>query len=128
MDPLGFALENYDAIGKWREQDGKFPVDSSGTLPDGRTFDGPAAMREVLAQHLPEFSRNLVEKMMMYSIGRGITLADRRSIRDIENKWAANGLKFQTLIYEVAHSAPFQFRRSETLETVNPKTKEVAAK
>ena len=128
MDPLGFALENYDAIGKWREQDGKFPVDSSGTLPDGKTFNGPAAMREVLAQRMPDFSRNLVEKMMMYSIGRGITPADRRSIRDIESKWAANGLKFQTLIYEVAHSTPFQSRRGEALEAVNPKNKEVAAK
>ena len=128
MDPLGFALENYDAIGKWREQDGKFAVDSSGTLPDGKTFNGPAAMRDVLAERMPDFARNLVEKMMMYSIGRGITPSDRRSIRQIESKWTANGLKFQTLIYEVAHSAPFQSRRGETLESGNTRHKEVAAK
>ena len=128
MDPLGFALENYDAIGKWREQDGKFPVDSSGTLPDGKTFDGPAAMRQVLADRMPDFARCLIEKMMIYALGRGITPADRRAIAQIETKWGGSDFKFQTLIYEVAHSAPFQSRRGETLETGNPKTKEVAAK
>ena len=128
MDPLGFALENYDAIGKWREQDGKFPVDSSGTLPDGKTFDGPVAMREVLADRMPDFARCLLEKMMIYSLGRGITTADRRTIAQMETNWAASGFKFQTLIYEVAHSAPFQSRRGEVLETGNPKSKEVATK
>ena len=128
MDPLGFALENYDAIGKWRDQDGKFPVDSSGTLPDGKTFDGPAAMRQVLVDRMPDFARCLIEKMMIYSLGRGITPADSRAIAQIETKWAANDFKFQTVIYEVAHSAPFQSRRGEMPETGNPKTKEVAAK
>ena len=128
MDPLGFALENYDAIGKWREQDGKFPVDSSGTLPDGKTFDGPVAMRQVLTDRMPDFARCLIEKMMIYSLGRGITTADRRSIAQMQNNWAANGFKFQTLIYEVAHSPAFQSRRSEALETGNPQSKEVAAK
>lgn len=128
MDPLGFALENYDAIGKWRTQDGKFPVDSSGTLPDGKTFDGPVAMREVLSGRMNDFARCLVEKMMIYSLGRGITLADRRTVEQIENKWAVNGFKFQTLIYEVAHSAPFQSRRGEVSRPGNPKINEVAAK
>jgi len=128
MDPLGFALENYDAIGKWREQDGKFPVDSSGTLPDGKTFDGPAAMRQVLADRMPDFARCLIEKMMIYSLGRGITTADRRAIARIETDWAAGGYKFQTLIYEVAHSAPFQSRRGEASEPANLPTKKVAAK
>ena len=57
MDPLGFALENYDAIGKWRTQDGGFPVDSSGVLPSGKSFSSPAEMRKVLSRMLPDVSR-----------------------------------------------------------------------
>jgi hypothetical protein len=85
-------------------------------------------MRQVLADRMPDFARCLIEKMMIYALGRGITPADRRAIAQIETKWGGSDFKFQTLIYEVAHSAPFQSRRGETLETGNPKTKEVAAK
>ena len=62
MDPLGFALENYNAIGKWRTMDGKFPVDSSGTLPDGSSFQGPADMRRTLIHRLPQFANCLTSK------------------------------------------------------------------
>ena len=72
MDPLGFALENYDAVGKWRTQDGNFPVDSSGVLPSGKSFSSPAEMREVLSGMLPDFSRCLTEKMLTYALGRGL--------------------------------------------------------
>jgi hypothetical protein len=113
MDPLGFALENYDAIGKWRTTDGKFPVDSTGTLPDGTKFDGPAAMREALGARLPQFAQCLVEKMMIYSLGRGVHTSDSRTVSQITRDWAAQGYKFQSLIYEVAHSVPFQSRRGE---------------
>jgi mono/diheme cytochrome c family protein len=113
MDPLGFALEHYDAIGKWRESDGKFPIDSTGTLPDGQTFDGPAAMRQALAGKLPAFAQCLIEKMLVYSLGRGLGPADQRTIDQIQRNWSAQGYRFQTLIYEVARSAPFQSRRGE---------------
>ena len=72
MDPLGFGLENYDGIGKWRTMDGKFPVDSSGVLPNGNTFSTPGEMRAVLKSQLPQFSRCIVEKMLTYSLGRGL--------------------------------------------------------
>ena len=127
MDPLGFALENYDAIGKWRTMDGKFPVDSTGTLPDGTEFNGPAAMREALGARLPQFAQCLAEKIMIYALGRGVGVADNRTVSQIERDWAAQGYRFRTLIYEVAHSVPFQSRRGETVSQ-NSTEKQVAAK
>ena len=113
MDPLGFGLENYDGIGKWRTMDGKFPVDSSGVLPNGNSFSTPAEMRAVLKTQLPQFSRCIVEKMLTYSLGRGLGSYDRRTVDDIDRKLAANGYGFQSLIYEIVRSLPFQSRRGE---------------
>jgi hypothetical protein len=113
MDPLGFGLENYDAIGKWRTQDGSFPVDSSGVLPSGRSFSNPAEMRQVLVELLPEFSRTLTEKMLIYGLGRGLERYDRPTVRDITTKLAAGGYGLQTLVTEVVRSLPFQSRRAE---------------
>ena len=82
MDPLGFGLENYDGIGKWRTMDGKFPVDASGTLPNGKTFATPGQMRSLLESQLPEFARCMAEKMLTYSLGRGLEATiDLRSTR-----------------------------------------------
>ena len=113
MDPLGFGLENYDGIGHWRSMDGKFPVDASGTLPNGKVFATPAAMRAELISQLPEFSRCLTEKMLTFALGRGLQAYDRRTIDEIDRKLAAEGYPFQSLIYEVARSLPFQARRGE---------------
>ncbi|MEO8593857.1 MAG: DUF1592 domain-containing protein [Candidatus Solibacter sp.] len=114
MDPLGFGLENYDGIGAWRTMDGKFPVDSSGTLPNGKTFATPDEMRTLLKTQMPQFSRCLVEKMLTYSLGRGLGSYDRRTIDEIDRKLAANGYGFQSLVYEIVHSLPFQSRRGES--------------
>jgi hypothetical protein len=113
MDPLGFGLENYDAIGRWRTADGKFPVDSSGVLPNGKTFSTPAEMRSLFQTQLPAFSRCITEKMLTYSLGRGLGAADRRTVGEIDRKLAAEGYGFQTLIYEIVRSLPFQSRRGE---------------
>jgi hypothetical protein len=114
MDPLGFALENYNAIGKWRTMDGKFPVDSTGTLPDGSSFQGPADMRQTLIHRLPQFANCLTSKMLEYALGRGIGAADQRAVSSITHNWEANGYRFQALIYEIVNSLPFQSRRAET--------------
>ena len=127
MDVLGFGLENYDGIGKWRTMDGKFPVDASGTFPDGKTFATPAEMRALLAAELPEFARCLAEKMLTYSLGRGLERYDSRSVEDIVRNLSASGYRFQSLIYEVVHSLPFRSRRGEAVHTENAvKPKEVA--
>ena len=128
MDPLGFSLENYDAIGKWRTLDGKFPIDASGTLPNGKTFSTPAEMRAALISELPQFARCVVEKLMMYALGRGIAPYDRREIDGIVGRLAAEGYPFQTAIYEIVRSAPFQMRRGESVQTRNASVKEVAQK
>ncbi|MGA3098046.1 MAG: DUF1592 domain-containing protein [Bryobacteraceae bacterium] len=129
MDPLGFGLENYDAVGKWRTLDGKFPVDSSGTLPNGKSFATPAEMRAALASSVPQFARAVVEKLMIYALGRGIAPYDRRAIDQVTNSLAAQGYPFQTAIYEIVRSAPFQMRRGEVIQTQTPvRTKEVAQK
>ncbi len=126
MDPLGFGLENYDAVGKWRTMDGKFPIDATGTLPNGKTFSTPAEMRAALASAMPQFAQCVVEKLMMYALGRGITPADHRAIGQIVDRLAAEKYPFQTAIYEIVRSAPFQMRRGELVETKN--VKEVAHK
>jgi hypothetical protein len=117
MDPLGFGLENYDAIGRWRTADGTFPVDSSGTLPDGKSFSTPAEMRVILTAQTPQFSRTLKEKMMTYALGRGLKVYDRRTVEAINGAMAADGYRFQTLIHQIIECLPFQSRRGEE---VNP--------
>jgi mono/diheme cytochrome c family protein len=119
MDVLGFGLENFDAVGKWRSMDGKFPIDAGGTFPNGKSFKDPSGMRELLKEDLSDFTRCLTEKMLTYSLGRGLERYDRRTVDEINRKLAASGYKFQTLLYEVVNSLPFQSRRGEARRTEN---------
>ena len=129
MDPLGFGLENYDAIGKWRTADGKFPVDSSGVLPSGKSFSTPLQMREILTGMQADFARCLTEKMMVYALGRGLKPYDKRTVAAVDDKLAASGYGFQTLVSEIVHSLPFQERRGEEVTSDSAaKAKEVALK
>jgi mono/diheme cytochrome c family protein len=113
MDPLGFGLENYNAIGQWRTKDGNFPVDSTGTLPSGKAFATPAEMRNVLTTGLPEFSQCLTQKMLTYALERGLEAYDRRTEADILRQLTGSNYAFQTLIYGIVHSLPFQQSRGE---------------
>jgi hypothetical protein len=117
MDPLGFALENYDAVGKWRAQDGKFEVDPSGAFPNGKTFTGPEGMKALLKDNMTEFTRGLTEKMLTYSLGRGVESYDRTTVKDLVTRMSTNGYKFQSLITGIVQSLPFQQRRGESRET-----------
>lgn len=127
MDALGFGLENYDAIGRWRTMDGKFSVDASGTLPDGKSFNSPAQLRQILEGDMPQFAHCLIEKMMTYALGRGLERYDNRTVDGIEQGLAASGYRFQTLIYEIVHSLPFQMGRGEAVAAPSgAKPKEVA--
>ena len=128
MDGLGFGLENYDGIGKWRTLDGKFPVDAKGTLPNGNTFSSPAEMRSELRSQLPQFARAVVEKMLTYSLGRGLGPNDRRTVDAVTRKLEADGYPFQTMIFEIVRSLPFQSRRGELSTQVASKPKEIAQK
>ncbi|MES1257052.1 MAG: DUF1592 domain-containing protein [Acidobacteriota bacterium] len=113
MDVLGFGLENYDAIGRWRTQDGKFPVDPGGSFPNGKSFSTPAEMKTLLHDNMPEFTRCFTEKLLTYALGRGVESFDRRTVQDIVRQTATRDYRFQTLISAIIHSAPFQQRRAE---------------
>jgi hypothetical protein len=113
MDPLGFALENYDAIGAWRGRDGEFPIDASGKLPDGRSFTGPSGMRAVLKQDRDAFALAVTEKMLTYALGRGLERYDKRAIKDIARGLAARDYRFSALVDQIVTSAPFQMRRKD---------------
>ncbi len=115
MDTLGFGLENYDAIGRWRTKDGKFDIDSAGTFPNGKAFTTPAQMRAALKDETPDFARCLTEKMLTYALGRGLERYDRRTVEGITTKLAADEYKFQSLVYEIVRSLPFQSRRGEAV-------------
>jgi hypothetical protein len=128
MDSMGFALENYDATGKWRDLDNKFPIDAAGTLPNGKSFQNPAELRAVLASDLQEFGHALTEKMLTYALGRGLERFDRKTVNELTKKLAANEWRFQTLIFEIASSLPFQSRRAEYTKKPAATTKEIAQK
>ncbi|HUP04537.1 MAG TPA: DUF1592 domain-containing protein [Bryobacteraceae bacterium] len=129
MDVLGFGLENYNGIGKWRTTDGKFPIDVGGTMPDGASFHTAAEMRSVLLADMPQFAHCLTEKLMTYALGRGMEAYDARAMDDIDKALAADNYKFQTLIHQVVTSLPFQSRRGELVsnkQSTGEKPKEIA--
>jgi mono/diheme cytochrome c family protein len=131
MDVLGFGLENYDATGKWRTVDGKFPIEPAGTFPNGKSFVTPAEMRALLKQDLPDFTRCLTEKMLTYALGRGLERYDRKTVNQITKNVAESGYRFQTVIHEIVRSLPFQMRRPEVSQNQPKSTtrpKEVASR
>jgi cytochrome c553 len=113
MDPLGFGLENFDAIGAWRTQDGKFPIDASGTLPDGRTFAGPQELKVILRADRAAFAEGLTEKLLTYALGRGLERYDKPTVKKIAGRLAAKDYRFSSLVLEIVRSLPFQMRRGE---------------
>jgi Protein of unknown function (DUF1592)/Protein of unknown function (DUF1588)/Protein of unknown function (DUF1587)/Protein of unknown function (DUF1585)/Protein of unknown function (DUF1595)/Planctomycete cytochrome C len=111
MDPLGFGLENFDAIGAWRDKDGKFDVDATGTLPDGKTFSGPVELRAILKSDPDAIASAITEKMLTYALGRGLELYDRPAVRTITTRMAAEDYRFSSLVLGIVNSRPFQMRR-----------------
>jgi cytochrome c553 len=130
MDVLGFGLENYDAIGAWRTVDGKFPVDASGTLPNGKSFSTPAELRRLLLASLPQFEHCLTEKMLTYALGRGLGPSDRYTVSEIDRNVIQSEYRFQALIREVVRSMPFQMQHGEVISKQSDVTrpKEVASR
>jgi hypothetical protein len=111
MDALGFALENYDAIGGYRDRDGEFDVDSSGTLPDGRSFTGAGELKQILREQGHVFAAALTEKLLTYALGRTMQYYDKLAIRRIVDAAGKDGYKFSSLIVEMVKSDPFRMRR-----------------
>ncbi len=115
MDPLGFALENFDAVGQWRDADaGGAPIDTAGVLPDGAAFDGLPALRDILHGRRDEFVATVTEKLLTYALGRGVEPHDRPAIRAIVREAAADDYRWSSIILGITRSLPFQMRRSES--------------
>jgi hypothetical protein len=112
MDPLGFALENFDGIGQWRDRDGTATIDPSGTLPDGSKFSGPADFKQALLTRPEALVNNVITKLMTYAMGRGVEPYDMPAVRKIRHDAAASGYRWSSLILGVVESMPFQMRRA----------------
>jgi hypothetical protein len=110
MDPIGFGLESFDPIGRWRERIGGAPVDSSGVLADGKKFSGPVELKRLLFDQRDEFLRNVTEKMLAYALGRGLEPYDIPTVRKITQAVAHDGYRSDTLIQDIVKSYPFQYR------------------
>jgi hypothetical protein len=110
MDPIGFAFENFDAVGAWREKDAGGPIDASGVLPDGRKFDGPAGLRKILRADREVFVRCVAEKMLTYALGRGLESYDRPVVNKIVSAVGKENDRFSALLVEIVKSDPFQKR------------------
>jgi hypothetical protein len=107
MDPLGFSLENFDALGKWRTSIDALPIDASAALPDGTKFEGIGGLRQLVARHQEDFARTFTQKLLGYALGRGLEAADLPAVRQIVRTAATGGYRWSSLITGVARSTPF---------------------
>ena len=114
MDPLGFAFENFDGVGRWREFDGEFVIDPSGKLPDGRSFDGPQGLQGILRSQKEKFARALVEKLLTYALGRGLEYYDKCAVDRVVERARGDDYRLSSMIREVVQTDPFRLRRSVT--------------
>jgi hypothetical protein len=113
MDPIGFALENYDGVGKWRSEDAGSHIDAAGKLPSGASFDGPAGLRNLLLSgYRDDFVRTVTGKLMTYALGRGLEPYDQPTLRAIARQAAQDNYRVSALVMAVVQSTPFQMRRS----------------
>ncbi len=113
MDPVGFALENFDAVGRWRTLEEGRPVDASGGLPDGSRFDGVAGLEQALLKRPELFVGTLTEKLLTFALGRGVEPYDAPAVRKIVREARARDYRFSSIVEGIAASTPFQMRRAE---------------
>jgi hypothetical protein len=112
LDPLGFSLENFDAIGQWRTKEADGPVDASGELADGTKVDGPVALRNAVLSRSSQFAGTLTEKLLTYALGRGLEYYDTPVVRSIAREAAAKDYRFSAIVLGIARSVPFSMKRS----------------
>jgi len=110
IDPLGFALENYDAVGAWRDTHGGKPVDSAAVLPSGRKFEGLTGLKQTLLATRDAFVRNMIEQMMAYALGRDIVDGDECAVREIQAAVEKSGHRFSAMVIGVVNSVPMRYR------------------
>jgi hypothetical protein len=116
MDPLGFALENFDGLGQWREKEPGGAIDPTGQLADGTPIDGPVALREAVLERPEMFVRTLTEKLMTYALGRGLDLDDKPLVRKVARDAAARDYRWSAIVIGIVRSAPFQMKKAPAPE------------
>jgi hypothetical protein len=112
MDAIGFAFENFNAIGRWRERDGHYPIDPSGTLPKGESFEGSTELKIILKSR-ENFIRAFSKKMLTFALGRGLEYYDECAVNDLCETLEKNDYRFSALIYGITAGKPFQMRRTQ---------------
>jgi hypothetical protein len=113
MDPIGFALENFDGVGHWRDKDGSSTIDASGKLPGGTQFEGPAGLKKLMVtNYADQFRTTITEKLLTYALGRGLESYDMPAVRSIQRQAAQDNYKMSALIAAIVESTPFQMRRT----------------
>lgn len=116
MDPIGFALENYDGIGRWRDQEEGQDIDPAGQLYTGEEFQGASDLKLLLAEEKGEaFAQNLAEKLLTYALGRGVEYYDQPALNEIHDHVSEQDFRFQSFLHAIANSVPFQYRRGESI-------------
>jgi hypothetical protein len=123
MDPLGFTLENFDAVGKWRVEADGVPVDASAAMPDGTKFAGVDGLRSYLTDNKEDFVRALSGKLLAYAVGRGIEYYDQPAIRKIAREAAAGNYRWSSVILGVVTSTPFSGAAGQSTERPEPETR-----
>ena len=117
MDPIGFALENFDAIGRWRDAYGDKPIDASGVLVDGTAFEGPVELKKILLERKEQFARNLSLKMLAFALGRDMEFLDKNTVDGLTDHLLKNDFDTVGFITELASSFPFRYRKSDPVES-----------
>jgi hypothetical protein len=107
---LGFGLENYDAIGRWRTSDAGKPIDARGELPSGVSFNGPRELKQILMERKDDFLRMLTQQMLSYALGRGLVETDYGAVEKIVQRLRDNEYKTQELILGIVESVPFRYK------------------
>ncbi len=120
MDPIGFAMENFDAVGRWRDRDGLNPIDASGVFPDATKFNGMAGLKNALLLHPEQFAGTVAQKLLMYAVGRNVQYYDQPVVRAIVRGAAADNYTIASLVLGVVKSAPFQMREARVKTAEKP--------
>jgi hypothetical protein len=113
MDPIGFSLENFDALGMWRTEEEGLPIDASGVLVDGTVLNGPASLRNALLKYSDQYVRVVTEKLLTYALGRGTDANDMPAVRSIVRQAARDNYRFSSLVTGIVKSVPFQMNTKE---------------
>jgi hypothetical protein len=112
MDPIGFAMENFDAVGRWRDRDGEHPIDATGVFPDGATFDGIPGLKRELLRQPEQFVGTVAERLLMYALGRNLQYYDAPSVRTVMRDAQASRYTMASLVLGIVKSRPFQMREA----------------